>query len=685
MTKTYDVIVIGAGHAGCEAALAAARMGCDTLVLTMKLDHIALMPCNPSIGGPAKGHLAREVDALGGEMGRNTDKTFIQIRMLNTGKGPAVQALRAQSDKEMYAREMRRTLERQEGLTAREDLVVGIVLGGGGGPHPRFLAGHRNDMGDRRRSDIGGGDGFRLGGGNDGLSEGGWISLETKSGEAYVGRTVVLTTGTSLAGKIIMGERAYTGGRAGEPAASEISESLKQLGFVLGRHKTGTPPRLDARTIDFSKARIQPGSPTPLHFSFWGANGDSLRFPTPNPVYPKPQESGWRPQMACYLVSTNPMTHELITANLDRAPMFNGSIEGVGPRYCPSIEDKVVRFAHKESHGLFLEPEGWQTDEVYLQGANTSLPEDVQEAFVRSIAGLERAEILKHGYAIEYDFVLTDQINATMETKLIPNLFLAGQVCGTSGYEEAAGQGIVAGINAALRVKGRGPMVLRRDQAYLGVMIDDLVTRDHFEPYRMLTSRAEHRLLLRQDNADLRLAPIGYDVGLLSEGQYRTVEEKRSRVTREMERLGKTYLPQDGSIDPHLVSIGLTPVRKAVTGMEFLRRPEVGYQTAVELGLGDEGLGEEEREQVEIEAKYQDYIERQGREVERIRRLEQRPIPQDVDYGEIKGLSNEARENLGRFVPLTVGQASRVPGVRTSDISLLLVHLERGRERVEAT
>ena len=389
--------------------------------------------------------------------------------------------------------------------------------------------------------------------------------------------------------------------------------------------------------------------------------------------------------MACYLVSTNSRTHELITANLDRAPMFNGSIEGVGPRYCPSIEDKVVRFAHKDSHGLFLEPEGWETNEVYLQGANTSLPEDVQDAFVKSIAGLERAEILKHGYAIEYDFVLTDQINATMETKLVPNLFLAGQVCGTSGYEEAAGQGIVAGINAALWVKGRGSFVLRRDQAYLGVMIDDLVTRDHFEPYRMLTSRAEHRLLLRQDNADLRLAPIGYEVGLLSEEQHQVVETKRARVTREMERLGKTYLPQDGSIDPQLVGLGLTPVRKAVTGLEFLRRPEVGYRTAVELGLGDEGLGEEEREQVEIEAKYQDYIERQGREVERIRRLEQRPVPQDVDYGEIKGLSNEARENLTRFVPLTVGQATRVPGVRTSDVSLLLVHLERSRERAKVT
>ena len=662
--KTYDVIVIGAGHAGCEAALAAARMGCETLVLTMKLDHIALMPCNPSIGGPAKGHLAREVDALGGEMGRNTDKTFIQIRMLNTGKGPAVQALRAQSDKGLYASEMRRTLERQEGLTIREALVTGIVpTKVGEGASPRFLAGPRNDMGD---------------------GSGGVIRLETKAGEDYLGRTVILTTGTSLAGKIIMGERAYTGGRAGEPAATEISRSLRNLGFELRRHKTGTPPRLDARSINFEKARIQPGSPTPLHFSFWGCDDDNLSFPTPNLVYPRGPESGWRPQMACYLVSTNPKTHAVITANLDRAPMFNGSIEGVGPRYCPSIEDKVVRFAHKDSHGLFLEPEGWETNEVYLQGANTSLPEDVQEAFVRSIAGLERAEILKPGYAIEYDFVLTDQINATMESKLVPNLFLAGQVCGTSGYEEAAGQGIVAGINAALKVKGRAPLILRRDQAYLGVMIDDLVTRDHFEPYRMLTSRAEHRLLLRQDNADQRLAPIGYEVGLLSAEQYGMVEEKRERVARELGRLGGTYLPQDGSMDTHLESRGLAPVRKAVTTLEFLRRPEVDYDTALALGLGDRELDVECRSQVEIEAKYRDYIARQSREVDRIRKLEQRPIPSGVAYDEVRGLSNEARDNLSKFLPLTVGQASRVPGVGTSDLSLLLVYLERGRDKVRA-
>ena len=639
MSRVYDVIVIGAGHAGCEAALAAARMGCDTLVLTMKLDHVALMPCNPSIGGPAKGHLAREVDALGGEMGRNTDKTFIQIRMLNTGKGPAVQALRAQCDKDLYAQEMRKTLESQPGLTLQEALVTDLI------PEP------------------------------DG------VTVAAESGVAYRGKTAVLTTGTSLAGKIIMGERAYTGGRAGEPAATEISKSLRRLGFTLGRHKTGTPPRLDARTIDFDRARIQPGSETPLQFSFAGFDHSSVDFPTPNPVYPAPPESGWRPQMACYLVSTNPETHRVITDNLDRAPMFNGSIEGVGPRYCPSIEDKVVRFAHKDSHGLFLEPEGWRTNEVYLQGANTSLPVDVQRDFVRSISGLEEAEILKPGYAIEYDFVLTDQVNATLESKLAPNLYFAGQVCGTSGYEEAAGQGIVAGINAGLRAQGRPPLVLRRDQAYLGVMIDDLVTRDHFEPYRMLTSRAEHRLLLRQDNADLRLAPIAHDVGLVSDDRLSRVEEKRRRVDRELERLGETYLPQNGSLDAQLESRGFAPVRRAVSALDFLKRPEVGYDAALSLGLGDPSLDEACREQVEIEAKYRDYIERQGREVERIRKLERRPIPGGTDYSLLRGLSHEARDNLTRFLPLTVGQASRVPGVTVSDVSLLLVHLEREQGR----
>ena len=527
-----------------------------------------------------------------------------------------------------------------------------------------------------------GGDGFRLGAGMTlGVGGYGW---RRSLGRGMLVRTVVLTTGTSLAGKIIMGERAYTGRAGGGAGCHGNIEVIAGAWICLGRHKTGTPPVLDARSIDFEKALIQPGSPTPLHFSFWGCDDESLRFPSaPTQSIPRGPSRGGGSQMACYLVSTkceDPRgDNEQPGPGADVQRVYRGGRATVLP-----VNRGQGGEVHKDSHGLFLEPEGWETNEVYLQGANTSLPEDVQEAFVRSIAGLERAEILKPGYAIEYDFVLTDQINATMESKLVPNLFLAGQVCGTSGYEEAAGQGIVAGINAALKVKGRKPLILRRDQAYLGVMIDDLVTRDHFEPYRMLTSRAEHRLLLRQDNADQRLAPIGYEVGLLGTDQYRMVEEKRERVARELGRLGGTYLPQDGSMDAWLESRGLAPVRKAVTAAEFLRRPEVDYNTALALGLGDWELNEECRSQVEIEAKYREYIARQSREVERIRRLEEQPISGDVDYSEVRGLSNEAKDNLGKFLPVTVGQASRVPGVGTSDISLLLVHLERKRDRVKA-
>ncbi len=637
----YDVIVVGGGHAGCEAALAAARMGCSTLVLTMKLEHIALMPCNPSIGGPAKGHLVREIDALGGEMGRNIDKTFIQIRMLNTGKGPAVQALRAQADKKLYGLEMREALEAQANLTITQALI--------------------EDLGPME--------------GSQGLY------LRARDGAVFRGKTVVLTTGTSLGGRIIMGEKAYTGGRAGEPAAMGVSKSLRRMGFKLGRLKTGTPPRIEAGSIDYSRTRLQPGSDTPLHFSFWGPHGDELDFPHPNPAYPPGPDSSWRPQMPCYLVHTNGATHQVIRDNLHRAPMFTGMIEGVGPRYCPSIEDKIVRFAHKDSHGLFLEPEGWETNEVYLQGANTSLPEDVQHAMVRSIPALEHAEILRLGYAVEYDYVITSQTRASLESRLVSGLYFAGQICGTSGYEEAAGQGLLAGINAALKVKGRPPLVLRRDQAYLGVMIDDLVTQDHSEPYRLMTSRAEYRLLLRQDNADLRLGPIGHDLGLLDYVRFQELENKRDRIAGELQRLAASYVPQNGALGDRLAAHGLAPVTRSTSALEFLRRPEVDYPTMLSLGLGDARLETRIAEQVETEAKYQSYIDRQLKEVQRIARMEERAIPGDIDYQEIVGLSNESREKLGRFRPMTLGQAGRISGVTPSDLSVLMVHLERRSPR----
>ena len=639
----YDVIVIGAGHAGCEAALAAARMGCKTLVMTMKLDHVALMPCNPSIGGPAKGHVVREIDALGGEMGRNTDKTFIQIRMLNTGKGPAVQAMRAQSDKELYGQAMRETLERQENLTIAQAMVEDL------GSVDSSRTSHQNAP----------------------------LYVKAQDGTIFYGKTVVLTTGTSLAGRIIIGDVAYTGGRAGEPAAMGVSNSLRRLGFTLGRHKTGTPPRIEANSIDYSKTKLQPGSDTPLHFSFWGMDDESLQFPPANPAYPSGSQATWRPQLPCYLIHTNPKTHRIIQDNLHRAPMFNGLIEGQGPRYCPSIEDKIVRFAHKDSHGLFLEPEGWETNEVYLQGANTSLPEEVQHDMVHSIPALEHAEILRVGYAIEYDFVVTNQMLASLESKLVPGLFFAGQICGTSGYEEAAGQGLMAGINAALKAKAKPPLVLRRDQAYIGVMIDDLVTRDHSEPYRLFTSRAEYRLLLRQDNADLRLSPLGYGLGLLSRGQLEEVEEKREKTSSELKRLSSRYLPLNGQLKERMESHGMPPITHNVTALEFLRRPQVDYSMMVKLDLGDRELDDRSAEQVEIEAKYESYIRHQLREVERIAKLEERAIPDNIDYDEVTGLANEAREKLQRFRPLTVGQASRIGGVNPSDMGVLMVHLER--------
>ncbi|MBI4330247.1 MAG: tRNA uridine-5-carboxymethylaminomethyl(34) synthesis enzyme MnmG [Chloroflexi bacterium] len=635
----YDVIVVGAGHAGCEAALASARMGCRTLLLTMNLDNIALMPCNPSIGGPAKGHLVREIDALGGEMGRATDQTFLQIRMLNTGKGPAVQAPRAQADKKLYGLAMKHTLERQPGLHLKQALVEEIG-----------------------RYTPAAGAGITL-----------WV--KTDLGWTYHCRCLILTTGTSLGGRVIVGDHTREGGRSGEFAACGLSDSLRRIGFDLGRLKTGTPPRIDARTIDFTRTMVQPGSPTPLHFGHYLFAVPTPPFPSPNPVYPVESATAWRPQLPCYLVNTNEETHRIIRSNLHRAPLFTGIIKGIGPRYCPSIEDKINRFPHKESHPLFLEPEGWETAEVYVQGANTSLPEDVQLAMLRTIPALEHVEMTRVGYAIEYDFVFPYQITASLETRQLPGLFLAGQINGTTGYEEAAGQGLMAGINAALKIRGKPPLVLRRDQAYLGVMIDDLVTRDLTEPYRLFTSRAEYRLLLRQDNADLRLTSLSYSVGLVDRGRHQAVLAKQEAIAAEMSRLQKRF------INPADVE-GRSPAIELAHGVSlasFLSRPGAGYALLKEMGFGDGKLGQEIIDQVEIQAKYDGYLQRQYADVERLRRLEERSIPQCLDYAVLRGLRREAAQKLERFRPDTLARASRIEGVTPADVAILMVHLERAR------
>jgi len=669
METIYDVIVVGAGHAGCEAAHAAARMGCRTLLLTIDLDKLAHMSCNPSIGGPAKGHIVREVDALGGVIGRVTDETSIQIRMLNDSKGPAVQALRAQCDKRLYAQRMKDLLERTPNLDLKQAMVTRILAKQERGIENEELRIEKE--GEVSQFSILHSQFFQV------LTHTGWV---------YRSRALVLTTGTFLRGRAITGEAVWSAGRAGENAAVALGEDLHQLGFPLVRLKTGTPPRVDARTIDFSLTERQYGSRSPLYFGHYYDAPPVVPVwarEQPNAVYPDPQLDGWRPQLPCYLVYSTPEMHQIINNNLDRAPLFSGVIEGVGPRYCPSIEDKIVRFADKERHGFFLEPEGWQTGEVYVQGCNTSLPEDVQWRMLRAIPALRNAEIVRVGYAIEYDAVATGEVSATLETKRMAGLFLAGQINGTTGYEEAAAQGIVAGINAALKVRGQAPFILRRDEAYIGVLVDDLVTKEIHEPYRMFTSRAEYRLLLRSDNADLRLTPHAYRLGLVGGERMAAVEAKLEGTAATRRLLSGIRLTPSSENNARLQGAGIGPISNVCSADVLLARPEVSYETLRGLLPELPELPAWIAEQVELETKYAGYIEKQERSAERVRKMENRRIPGDFDIQSVPGLRNEARQVLTRFRPATLGQAARLAGINPADVAVLLVHLERQRGAAE--
>ena len=617
---SYDVIVIGAGHAGCEAALAAARMGSRTLLTTLNMDNIALMPCNPAVGGPAKGHLVREIDALGGQMGINTDQACIQMRMLNTGKGPAVHALRAQADKWMYQRLMKETVENQPNLDVKQLLVENIAMKDG------HVAGVVTDL-----------------------------------GELYSAQCVIIASGTYLRSKIIIGTNAYSGGPNNQRAAEALSIGLQKLGIRLMRFKTGTPARVDARTVDFEKMIIQPGDDETHNFSFLS-------------------DSKAREQIPCWLTYTNDETHKVIRANLHRAPLYSGMIEGTGTRYCPSIEDKVVRFADKQHHQLFVEPEGRCTNEMYVQGMSTSLPIDVQYDFLRTIPGLEQVKIMRPGYAIEYDCIDPLQLKSSLEFKEIPGLFSAGQVNGTSGYEEAAAQGLMAGINAALLIKGQEPFILSRSDAYIGVLIDDLVTKGVSDPYRMMTSRAEYRLILRQDNADIRLTGKGRELGLVNDDRYSLYLDKNEKIATALAVLRERSVTPTPEVQEILAALGSTELRTGMNCYDLLRRTELSYIHLQEyFGLPE--LPPAIREQVEITVKYEGYIKKQLEQVERFAKLENKLLPPQIDYSSMSGLSLEAREKMGNIKPRSVGQASRISGVSPADISILLIYLEQQRRR----